>query len=176
MTNENEDPEVLRQQQEASEELGKLLEELGNPRLHIIINDWKAGTEHIREIAELLPSYSDGSFSNFHEWHPFEDGQGDDMVAVFTSKPVSYENAERIGNLVYNLGAEWEEQKHEDQTERTYRLKISGVIKLGDEDKEIENLLLDRGNEHCVFSERLEVAYQELQESATELIIDIERI
>lgn len=108
MTTEGEDPEVLQQQQEATEQLRKLLQELGSPELHVIINDWKATTEHIREVAGFMNSHLGWTLHIFPAWHPFEDGQGDDMVAVFTLMLIGYQDAEKIGNLVYNLGAEWE--------------------------------------------------------------------
>lgn len=109
MTTGGEDPEVLQQVKEATEQLRKLLQELGNPELYVIINDWKMKDVHAQEIGEFLGAHSGWGFHLFLEWHPFEDAQGDDMIAVLTSKLISYQDAEKVGNLVYNLGAGWED-------------------------------------------------------------------
>ena len=55
--------------------------------------------------------------------------------------------------------------------ERTYRLRVSGTVKYKDEDKGIEDMLLNLTHDP---DERLEVAYQELQESATDLAVSME--
>ncbi len=107
-----EDPEILKQVKESSIELKRLLVELGGTEpfeLHVIVNDWKVVAAHSKEVAEFTDSHPGWTVHNFPAWYSFKDGQGDDIVAVLTSRLINYQDAEKIANLVWSLGAQWSE-------------------------------------------------------------------
>jgi len=98
---------------EATERLRTLLEDL-HIEADLIISDWKEHMEHQREVFEYIQKHQGWIPYGFPAWHPFAGGSGDDIITVLTNRVVTYEQAESIANLWYNLGAVFQVELEEE--------------------------------------------------------------
>ena len=90
--------------QDTNEKMRDLLKDQGIAA-EVLLFDWKATSEMIKETGKFLLDHPRWHMVQFEDWHGFEGGSGDDFVVVLTSSLVDYDIAEKIGDLYYNKGA-----------------------------------------------------------------------
>jgi len=78
----------------------------------ILMSDWKEETEHAKEVTAVTAMRKSwGGVYHFPAWYNFETASGDDIITLFTQKPMQYDMAEELVDLWYNQGAVYKEPK-----------------------------------------------------------------
>ena len=114
--NQEEDPEVLEEQRKATERLSEVLKS-ADIQAEVMIHDWKDHQGHAEDFASFMRKHPGWLPYVHEEGFPFQNGSGDDIVTVLTSKAISEEQAQEIADLFYNCGADLPELPEVEEAE-----------------------------------------------------------